>query len=935
MTDGIKVEFRLHKDEWETFTEQLEQLFIARDTKPEKKAAQLLVHVDTEAFKLIKHLVAPAKINTKSYDQIVEIMNEHINPKPSEVMERFNFNQAKQAETETVAEFAARLKKLALNCNFKEIEVALRDQFVCGLRDHETKVELFKKSSLTFNEAYKEATSHESAEKNATSSLNTGKPCGSKKEEIFAMSNANKKHWRKQYSENPQPPKNYQYGKGKMTCYCCGKPNHTANVCRFKEYTCHGCKKKGHLQVACRSKGFNGEQKQQRVQLIQRHGNAEAAGDTGNCSMPYAGRVVRKLHEEDFLCLKVSEVNNKAEQVSKQRCSSDCEGNPMYEYVIINGINIKMEIDTGPALIGREWLAAFGLWPLQIGDTGVSVINKLNIENLADVLSEKYSELFSETPGLYNKSESKIHLKETARPIALKCRSIAHALKPLVEKEFDRLVNLGHLKTVDVSEWATPIVPVFKSNVDEKSSKLLTIVTHKGLFMYTKIPEGVSPAPADVQRKMDECLRGIDGAILYLDNLYITGKTDEEHLNNLHKVCSRLQECGLRLNKEKCHFMKKKLEILGYVIDKDGLHKAKTKVNAMINAPQPKNSKELASFLGLVNFYARFLENRYTNGEEKPIAYASKKIAKDELNMKILDKEAMAIIFGFKRFYQFVFGKVIILKTDNKALQLILGPRKGIPQTADNRFQRWTYYLSGFRYEIEHIKSEANANCDALSRLPIEDETELIDTNFSQVNFFEEGIISYNYKTLAEESRKDELVSNAIRNRPSHTPLTTWPYPDKVWGRIHCDFAELFGTMYLIVVDAHSKWPEIINFNNNTKAYRLIEEFKKLFARSFLRALGLLESAKVDFISELPPEVSQLVLRNLDPKSLLCAAQVSRKWLNVCRADPHLRRTARHYEQRTMRRRNERFTGIVQIDLQVNQRQLYYGRATPWDYGQL
>lgn len=63
------------------------------------------------------------------------------------------------------------------------------------------------------------------------------------------------------------------------------------------------------------------------------------------------------------------------------------------------------------------------------------------------------------------------------------------------------------------------------------------------------------------------------------------------------------------------------------------------------------------------------LSHSYSSGEEKPIAYASKKIQKHELNRKILDKEAMAIIFGFKRFYQFIFGKEIILKTDNKALK--------------------------------------------------------------------------------------------------------------------------------------------------------------------------------------------------------------------------------------------------------------------------
>ena len=59
--------------------------------------------------------------------------------------------------------------------------------------------------------------------------------------------------------------------------------------------------------------------------------------------------------------------------------------------------------------------------------------------------------------------------------------------------------------------------------------------------------------------------------------------------------------------------MQKKLDVLGYVIDKDGLHKSKTKIDAMINAPQLINTKELASFLELINFYAHFLKNRSEN----------------------------------------------------------------------------------------------------------------------------------------------------------------------------------------------------------------------------------------------------------------------------------------------------------------------------------
>lgn len=88
--------------------------------------------------------------------------------------------------------------------------------------------------------------------------------------------------------------------------------------------------------------------------------------------------------------------------------------------------------------------------------------------------------------------------------------------------------------------------------------------------------------------------------------------------------------------------------------------------------------------------------------------------------------------------------------------------------------------------------------------------------------------------------------------------------------------------------------------------------------RSFLRVIGLLEPTKVDIISELPLEVSQLILRKLDPESLLCAAQVSRKWLEVCRSDKDLRRSARHYKRSRRRGLREEIYGA---DLKAEERQ--------------
>ena len=103
--------------------------------------------------------------------------------------------------------------------------------------------------------------------------------------------------------------------------------------------------------------------------------------------------------------------------------------------------------------------------------------------------------------------------------------------------------------------------------------------------------EGIASAPGEFQHIMDECVQGIPGMLAYMDNLFVTGKTQDEDVKNLLLVCERLTERGLCLNKNKCEFMKEKIEVLGFVITKDGLHKTKSKVKAMYEAPCPENTK--------------------------------------------------------------------------------------------------------------------------------------------------------------------------------------------------------------------------------------------------------------------------------------------------------------------------------------------------------
>ena len=89
----------------------------------------------------------------------------------------------------------------------------------------------------------------------------------------------------------------------------------------------------------------------------------------------------------------------------------------------------------------------------------------------------------------------------------------------------------------------------------------------------------------------------------------MTGPSDAEHLNNLEEVLRRLRDHGIRLKKEKCHFFQSSIEYLGDVIDARGIHISEKKVKAIVDAPAPRNLHELRSFLGLLNYYAKFLPN--------------------------------------------------------------------------------------------------------------------------------------------------------------------------------------------------------------------------------------------------------------------------------------------------------------------------------------
>ena len=109
------------------------------------------------------------------------------------------------------------------------------------------------------------------------------------------------------------------------------------------------------------------------------------------------------------------------------------------------------------------------------------------------------------------------------------------------------------------------------------------------------------------------------------------------------------------------------------------------------------------------------------NGEERPVSYASRTLSPAERNYAPLDKKGAAVIFGIRKFHQYLFGQKFKIFTHHKPLLGMFKADKAVPSMASPRIQRWALLLAGYDYDLTYREGSKNGNADGLSRLPLAD----------------------------------------------------------------------------------------------------------------------------------------------------------------------------------------------------------------------
>ena len=168
------------------------------------------------------------------------------------------------------------------------------------------------------------------------------------------------------------------------------------------------------------------------------------------------------------------------------------------------------------------------------------------------------------------------------------------------------------------------------------------------------------------------------------------------------------------------------------------------------------------------------ISHSFPDSEERPIAFASRSLSLAQRNYSQLDKEALPMVFGVKRFHQYLYARKFVLIPDHNPLTNTLGQKQNVTWRAAARLQRWALLLSAYKYDLKYRGSAQHGSANCLSRLPLDNcvQEEVSSGEAIKVNLTQLIALPVTSMELAREAKKDLLLSKVFRYTMQGWPST-------------------------------------------------------------------------------------------------------------------------------------------------------------------
>ena len=176
---------------------------------------------------------------------------------------------------------------------------------------------------------------------------------------------------------------------------------------------------------------------------------------------------------------------------------------------------------------------------------------------------------------------------------------------PKISMCLDSLGGARYFSTLDLQSGYWQI------GMAEADIPKTAFITKYWLYEYTKMPFGLCSAPGTFQRCMELIFWDLQWQtlLIYLDDLIVLGSSMEENLSRLDEVLGRLEAAGLKLKPSKCQILQREVLFLGHIVSELGAQPNPRLIKSVEKWPVPTSRKEVQQYLGLVNFYRRFVPN--------------------------------------------------------------------------------------------------------------------------------------------------------------------------------------------------------------------------------------------------------------------------------------------------------------------------------------